>query len=111
MGTTREQLVEDWRNRLAASEASQPEDSARAQWLARVRIRLYRFLISLYGTGQWRESSGQTCEESNRTAEPELQRDVNLVGKPAKNAAQIREALSGFAAARSDANQPGPLID
>ena len=48
MTRARDQLISDWRQQLAAAE-SVVATSGRAAWLARVRRRLYRFLLACYG--------------------------------------------------------------
>jgi hypothetical protein len=105
----RDELIADWQQRLAAAEQTPPAGSARAQWLNRLRVRLYRFLLSLYSDGQWRESINRSS--STAAARVQTEHAVELTGKPAKDAAKIREALNVFAAARSDVGQPGPLLD
>jgi len=50
---SRDELIADWHKRLAAAEQSQADASKRSQWLARMRVRIYQFLLSLYGEGNW----------------------------------------------------------
>ena len=54
MSTPRDQLIADWQNRLAAASEAPEEATSRAAWLVRLRTRLYHFLLSLYGEGNWK---------------------------------------------------------
>ena len=49
---TRPDLIADWQTRLAAAEEGAGCASSPG-WLQRARVRLYRFLLSLYGDGGW----------------------------------------------------------
>ena len=88
---SREQLIAEWRERLSAAEASSTDSTTRPAWLLRIRIRLYRFLLSLYGDGDWSASPQQATEP------PSLVFDsadaLALEGKPAKGEERIRAAL------------------
>ena len=110
MATTREQLIADWRRRLAEAEHIPDEQSSRPAWMTRLRLRLYRFLISLYGEGAW--SAGETIadnELSSRTDVVVADQALPLAGKPAKGESSIRAALQSFAAG-SEQKPTGPLI-
>lgn len=51
---TRHQLVEEWKAKCEASSQSPPERGTRFAWVRQIYSRIYRFLISSYGTGNWR---------------------------------------------------------
>lgn len=110
MATTRDQLIADWQRRLAEAEVVSPEESSRPAWLTRLRVRLYRFLISLYGEGSW--NSGDPVLKDATSA----RRDVVVApqvlppsGKPAKDESAIRTALQSFVAGRDEKSVSGPL--
>ena len=62
----RQAVVERWRKLLAESESLSDEPPSRSSFYHRVRVRLYRFLLACYGSGQWRmdESAGDEDGES-----------------------------------------------
>jgi|GEM_PF-3728109 len=105
MATTRNELIADWRQRLAAAQES-ASTTPRAAWLARMQVRLYRFLLACYGGGDWdlppepRESSPLVFDSAEAKA---------LDGKPAKSLGQIRSVLTAVAKAQDDPQAPGPL--
>lgn len=113
--TTRDQLIADWRKRLATANEAPEEPSSRAAWLVRLRIRLYRFLLSLYGEGDWNAPAdveqvsnirrGSPNRGSSATKVPPLE----LAGKPAKDAASIRAVLHSVAGASESTPHAGPL--
>ena len=54
----RVEIVSQWRARLASAESLAAE-SPRLRWIHLARVRLYRFLLSCYSSGQWREDAAQ----------------------------------------------------
>jgi len=111
MSVTREQLISDWRQELTAAEESAAA-SPRLVWLARMKVRLYRFLLACYGGSDWQpppatetvsqiDSSSQAVFDSAQAAE--------LAGKPAKSEIEIRSVLTAVAKAQDDPHAPGPL--
>lgn len=113
MAATREQLISDWRQELAAAEGSVAA-SPRLAWLARMKVRLYRFLLACYGGSDWQpppaiepaardKSSNQAVFDSASAAE--------LAGKPARSGIQIRSVLTSVAKAQDDPHAPGPLAE
>lgn len=111
MATTREQLIADWHRRLAEAEDIPGEQSSRPAWMTRLRLRLYRFLISLYGEGGW--SAGETAADHELSSPPDVvvaDQALPLAGKPAKDESSIRAALQSFAAGREEPTAAGPLI-
>lgn len=111
MPLSRNQLVAEWQCRLAAAEDAQAGTSGRTVWLARLQLRLYRFLISLYGTGDWRTSESAACETDGSQSvvfdSPEV---LPLAGKPAKEAGKIRQVLKAVSTAQDEPRPSGPLI-
>src|SRR5262245_5936502 len=109
MPATREELIADWRERLAAAEEPVTPDSSRAAWLARLRMRVYRFLLSLYGGGDW--NAPEQIAERQREHNDSVVIDAGalpLAGKPAKGESAIRATLESVAKARENASAPGP---
>jgi len=120
MPTSRDQLIADWRKRLAAASEAPQEPTSRAAWLARLRKRLYQLLLSLYGEGDWNaptetveqvrgESSYVRRGSPDPTAAPTEGLPVDLAGKPAKDATAIRAVLESVAGASENRPPIGPL--
>ena len=61
---SREALCNDWRMSLAHCESCATEAPLRYQWLYRVRARIYRILLAMYG------DAGQSAETSWNVPEP-----------------------------------------
>ncbi|MEX2175935.1 MAG: hypothetical protein WD872_16355 [Pirellulaceae bacterium] len=109
--TTRDQLISDWRRQLAAAEEVAAGQTGQA-WLARMKVRLYQFLLACYGRGDWSadgldDGLPPSADESpaelfDRAAEHPL------TGKAARSPAAIRSVLKAVAAAHEQA-APGPL--
>lgn len=110
MTRARDELVSDWRQQLAAAQST-VADSPQSAWLARVRVRLYRFLLACYGDARW--SAAPLEETQNLTDTTPAQSDslghLALEGKPAKSLGQIRSVLKAVASAQDDPHAPGPL--
>ncbi len=112
MSRARDQLISDWRQELAAAEAV-VAGSGRAAWLARVRRRLYRFLLACYGTREW--TDGPPVVDDGRNAREESHAlfesadALDVPGKPAKTGGQIRSVLKKVASAQDHPPGMGPL--
>jgi hypothetical protein len=110
MSVTREQLISDWRQELTAAEESAAA-SPRLAWLARMKIRLYRFLLACYGGSDWQPPATETISriESTSQAVFDSAQAAELAGKPAKSGVEIRSVLTAVAKAQDDPHAPGPL--
>ncbi len=111
MATSRDQLIADWRRELATAETT-PADTPRAAWIARVRIRLYRFLLRCYSGEAWNISGQKVDAEQPSELDSGLTvfAPTELDGKPAKSEAKIRAVLKAVAGAQDDPYAPGPLV-
>jgi len=117
--TTRDQLIADWRKRLDAASEVPAEPTSRAAWLVRLRLRLYRFLLSLYGEGDWtapadavsvrRGSPDPAAALTEGLTPVECAPEPPLTGKPAKTIDSIRAVLNSVAVARENRPNVGPL--
>jgi hypothetical protein len=110
---SRGKLVQDWRRKLTVAESEAAE--CPSHWIVRVRLRLYRFLLSCYGQTDWRAdepSLGSLTEErSDDTLHGDTTTllDAQLGGKPAKSIGKMQAVLKAVSAAQE---QPaaGPLL-
>ncbi len=107
--TAREEIIAEWRKQLAEAEEPVDADSQRTAWLTRLKLRLYRFLISLYGDGRWNGSDSDAEESPHAGPFVVSEEALPLTGKPAKDASQIRDVLKSVAEASDGRTKPGPL--
>jgi hypothetical protein len=105
MATTRDELISDWRQRLAAAEET-TASSPRSAWLARMQIRLYRFLLACYGSTKW-EPPTQSAESPQLVFDSAEARQLD--GKPARSLGEIRSVLTAVSKAQDESHSPGPL--
>src|SRR5687767_4185509 len=94
MATARDKLVADWRHELHAAQDALAA-SPRQVWLARMRVRLYRFLLRCYGKANWRTSPAPRDVAGGVVFDqPEVR---FLHGKPAKSPGKIQAVLKSVA--------------
>ena len=62
---TRQQLVEEWKAKLAASEQTPAASNERFAWVRQIYTRIYRFLVSYYGDGEWRGDRDDSSPRAN----------------------------------------------
>ncbi|MCE9524755.1 MAG: hypothetical protein K8R36_01725 [Planctomycetales bacterium] len=109
---SRGKLVQDWRRRLATAEADGAEGERRT-WLAQMRLRLYRFLLSCYGDTAWRADEPSEIGDETLAdvahGDTTMLLDVRLDGKPAKTSGKMQAVLKSVSAAQ-DHPAAGPLI-
>ena len=100
------ELVSQWQERLIAAEQF-ADGTPRFRWLHAARIRLYRFLLRCYGSGQWRSA----VEEGRQTAAVTVSDELGpWQGKPAKTAGKIQAVLKSVHSAQDREPQRGPFL-
>jgi hypothetical protein len=112
----REQLIRDWRDRLAQSEAELECASPNRRWIKRIYVRLYRFLLAMYGRGDWTADDTLSLTDGTETPDDDShQSHMELIdlrteigGAPPKSVAQIRQTLKTVHAAAEPTEQIGP---
>jgi hypothetical protein len=106
MATARDKLVADWQHELHAAQDALASSPSR-DWLLRMRVRLYRFLLRCYGKALWRTTPIGRRDRSRSVVfdSPEAQL---LCGKPAKPPGKIQAVLKSVASAQCPM-QPGAL--
>jgi hypothetical protein len=108
----RDQLIAAWRQQLSDAESVEREAASRAAWLRRLKLRLYRFLLSLYGEGVW--NAPQSAEHAPADAQQSAlvideTNVLPLAGKPAKAEDKIRAVLQSVADNQDHRPSRGPL--
>jgi hypothetical protein len=113
-----QQLVEQWRVRLAAWQQRLDEDRPRP-WLARAYVRVLKFLLAQYSAGD-DETNRIATRLSESVADAAAPRDRSamrfeavspeLAGKPPRSREDIRSALESVKAKVPQVEQ-GPLAD
>ncbi len=110
---SRGKLVQDWRQRLAAAEAEGAEQH-RLKWLYRMRVRLYRYLLSCYPQGDWRADAPSIAVDETLAdvlhGDTTTILDCPLDGKPAKTSGKMLAVLKSVSAAQDHPAKAGPLL-
>jgi hypothetical protein len=106
---SRESICDDWRVSLAHCEDAAEDAPPRYQWLYRVRARIYRILLAMYGGEE------RTAEETWDLPDPEFDDSSSAVfvaagvkdaaSPPVKSKAQLLSTLKRIA----DSNDPVPM--
>ena len=115
MATARDKLISDWRERLAAAEAVDTSSDSRPAWLARLQVRLYRLLLSLYGDAEWTTTPPRRAAHKSSAAGDsdsvvfDSSTALPLAGKPPKSLGQIQAVLKSVANAQTQTPAAGPL--
>ena len=108
---SRGKLVQDWRQRLAAAEAEGAEQH-RLKWLYRMRVRLYRYLLSCYPQGDWRADAPSIAVDETLAdvlhGDTTTILDCPLDGKPAKTSGKMLAVLKSVSAAQDHPATSGP---
>ena len=96
---TRQDLLQRWRSGLEAN-AAQTDENSRFHWIHRVYVRIYRFLISRYGSGDWRADSADGGREDEvefaTSAMPFVDNTADVTGLEPKSNEQIRRKLAAI---------------
>jgi hypothetical protein len=100
----RSEVVASWRSRLSASEEQLAHGSPHLQWLRRMYIRVYRFLLSQYGEA----SDSPPVSETPVSLMP-LVDNTDRHGRPPKQPGKIQAILKDIHVANERLDKPGPL--
>ena len=106
--SSRAELVERWQTQLVASENLADSGPDRLRWLWKMRVRLYRFLILCYGSGEW-NADASAHEEANRSRLIDNRSDHT--GLSPKSAARIRATLKQVHNANDQTPPAGPFAN
>lgn len=109
--TTRQELLTQWQQRLA--DAEQACDAA-PSWAERMRVKLYRFLLAMYGRTTWPGSKDDVDNSQVRAANSQLivaEPQEALAGKEPRTRAQILKGLRNLKGLGDELAPAGPLAD
>ncbi len=101
-------LVKRWQSRLDENERLAVDGPAQRQWLPRIYARIYRFLLSCYGDGDWRADDASNVSTERSALEDHTD---GVAGAAPKSVEQIRSALGAIHEACGEGADPGPLTD
>jgi hypothetical protein len=104
----RSELVSQWQERLTAAE-DLAQSTAQFRWFHLARVRLYRFLLSCYGGGQWRTGANEAADSATNDVASECQ-PTQWAGKPPKSVGAIQSVLKSVHGAQVHPPAPGPLV-
>jgi hypothetical protein len=111
--TTRQELLDQWQQRLADAEAACQATVVPA-WSDRIRIRLYRFLLAMYGHTDWPGPKDDVDNVQGRSANGQLTvaepKEV-LAGKEPRSRAEILRGLRNIKGLGEELAPAGPLVD
>jgi hypothetical protein len=108
--TTRQELLTQWQQRLAeAEQACLAADSP--VWADRVRVKLYRFLLSMYGHAPWPGAKDDVDNSRGRAASQITVADPKeeLAGKEPRTRAEILRGLRNVKGLGEELAPAGPL--
>jgi hypothetical protein len=110
------QLLTHWRTRLADSQNEYAHGSPHLQWLRRAYIRVYRFLLSQYGSTSSEDMPSRSVEEATEepflapaSLMPLVDNTPDHRGRPPKTVGRIQNVLKGIHNANDRDDEPGPL--
>ncbi len=97
----RDQLVRRWQESLDRNEAEFGRVSPHRRWLKHIYIRVYRFLLSVYGGSDWATGTEGPASTDGGSSGTDLDGQVMPLvdlrddegGRPPKDIAQIRQTL------------------
>ncbi|MDA1052217.1 MAG: hypothetical protein O3C40_17305 [Planctomycetota bacterium] len=111
---TRQHLVEEWKAKLEASSQPPAENGERFAWVRQIYARIYRFLVSCYGEGEWRGAdddpslNGELRSTASRMPFVECVPTSN--GLLPKSPERIRAALESIHGSNPGIATPGTMV-
>ena len=105
----RSELVSQWQDRLSAAE-DLARTTPRLRWFHLARVRLFRFLLACYGSGQWR-TAREEMEDSRADDRSKEDEPAEWAGKPPKSVGAIQSVLKSVHNAQNRAPPVGPLVN
>jgi hypothetical protein len=111
--TTRQELLDQWQQRLAEAEQA-CEAIAVPAWSDRLRVKLYRFLLAMYGQTDWPGQKDDVDNVQGRSANGQLTvaepKEV-FAGKEPRSRAEILRGLRNVKGLGAELAPAGPLAD
>ncbi len=111
--TTRQELLDQWQQRLADAEQA-CEAAVVPAWSDRLRVRLYRFLLAMYRETDWPGKKDDVDNIQGRAAYLQLavaERKDEFAGKEPRTRAEILQGLRNVKGLSDELAPAGPLTD
>lgn len=111
--TTRQELLDQWQQRLADAEEACLLTVVPA-WSDRIRVRLYRFLLAMYGHTDWPGPKDDVDNSAGRAKQGELAvaaPKAEFAGKEPRSRAEILRGLRNIKGLGAQLAPAGPLAD
>ena len=106
--TGRMRVVDRWRTRLTANQRSAAECPAHRRWVHKIYVRVYRFLISCYGAGEWQPDADAESAPGEEPSRMEfVDNTEGAQGARPKSADRIRATLDAVHDARENPPSAG----
>jgi len=108
--SARTRIVERWRTRLAESQRRVDGCPVHRRWIHQIYARIYRFLISCYGVGEWRSDADADRDgEADASRMEFVDNTEGEQGTRPKSAERIRATLDAVRDAMENPSKPGQL--
>jgi hypothetical protein len=111
--TTRQELLDQWQQRLADAELA-CEATVVPAWSDRLRVKLYRFLLAMYGQTDWPGPQNDVDNSQERAANAQLtvaEPKEEFAGKQPRSRAEILQGLRNVKGLGEELAPAGPLTD
>lgn len=111
--TTRQELLDQWQQRLADAELA-CEATVVPAWSDRLRVKLYRFLLAMYGHTDWPGPQDDVDNSQERAANAQLtvaEPKEEFAGKQPRSRAEILQGLRNVKGLGEELAPAGPLTD
>lgn len=109
--TSRQELLDQWRQRLVDAELACASEAG-PTWAQRMRLKLYRFLLAMYGQTDWPGPKDDVDNASGRAANRKLliaEPQEALAGKEPRSRAEILKGLQNVKGLAEQLAPAGPL--
>ena len=109
--TTRQELLQQWQQRLAEARSACRAATA-PSWSDQVRVKLYRFLLAMYGQTEWPGAPDDVDNQLGRAQHAECvvaEPQEPLAGKEPRTRAQILQGLRNVKGLGEELAPAGPL--
>jgi len=110
--TTRQELLNQWQQRLTDAEQACLQVVV-PTWSDRIRVRLYRFMLAMYGQSVWPGETAAVNNDPNLAARSQVVTELkqDFAGKEPRTRAEIRTGLRNVTGLSEELAPAGPLAE